>query len=120
MRAINYTIKDIWTGRKAEMNYTPNLQDAWDWRKSSDKFNFVADMLGFSGRDAGHVYFDAMLNSQIPPSHQIIDIVEAAYRTMIQEFNNPSEANGWVRFENRNSIVIMDDVTAAFYSRVRN
>ena len=116
MTAINYTIKDILTGRKAEMSYTPNLQDAWDWRKSSDRFNFVAGVLGFSGGDEQSITWSDAEHADF----DIIDIIEAAYRTMMQEFNNPSEANGWVRFENRNSIVIMDDVTAAFYSRVRN
>ena len=48
MTAINYRVKDIETGRKTEMSYTPNLQDAWDWFKTSEKFTFVSDLLEFT------------------------------------------------------------------------
>mgnify|MGYP003662482517 CR=1 FL=1 len=85
MTAINYRVKDIETGRKTEMSYTPNLQDAWDWFKTSEKFTFVSDLLEFTAIDGRH-------------QDRTIDIVEAAYEKMIQEF--------------KDSIVIMHDVTA--------
>jgi hypothetical protein len=51
MDTINYTVENIETGRKTNMSYTPNMQDAKKWFEASDNFTFTVDLLEMGTAD---------------------------------------------------------------------